>query len=157
MLRHVKAKMNRLPCETDESRLHLPGAETERGQKQGGAFGTHGERTRSSETRCIMGQAVCRRACTQHAGSMQQAVKNAACCIYAKCLVLARCIFHSMHSAFSQHAAHCVLSSRISHCYHPFAGPIRSSAPSRQVAPSSEKCGILHVASSKQQAAKSAA
>ena len=106
---------------------------------------------------CIMGQAVCRRACTQHAGSMQQAVKNAACCIYAKCLVLARCIFHSMHSAFSQHAAHCVLSSRISHCSHPFAGPVRSSAPSRQVAPSSEKCGILHVASSKQQAAKSAA
>ena len=45
MLRHVKAKMNRLPCETDESRLRLPGAETERGQKQGGAFGTHGERT----------------------------------------------------------------------------------------------------------------
>ena len=97
---------------------------------------------------CIMGQAVCRRACTQHAGSMQQAVKNAACCIYAKCLVLARCIFHSMHSAFSQHAAHCVLSSRISHCSHPFAGPIRSSAPSRQVAPNSEKCSILHVASS---------
>ena len=105
---------------------------------------------------CIMGQAVCRRACTQHAGSMQQAVKNAACCIYAKCLVLARCIFHSMHSAFSQHAAHCVLSSRISHCSHPFAGPVRSSAPSHFAA-SSEKCSILHVASSKQQAAKSAA
>ena len=66
----------------------------------------------------------------------------------------ARCIFYSMHSAFSQHAAHCVLSSRISHCSHPFAGPVRSSAPSRQVAPSSEKCGILHVASSKQQAAE---
>ena len=104
---------------------------------------------------CIMGQAVCRRACTQHAGSMHQAVKNAACCIYAKCLVLARCIFYSMHSAFSQHAAHCVLSSRISHCSHPFAGPVRSSAPSRQVAPSSEKCGILQAASSKQQAASS--
>ena len=69
----------------------------------------------------------------------------------------ARCIFYSMHSAFSQHAAHCVLSSRISHCSHPFAGPVRSSAPSRQVAPSSEKCGILHVASSKQQAAENSA